>query len=109
MENQGREMVRSNLRTIMLSMLNESKEGLHGYAIIATMRKEYGVYLGPSTVYPLLGLFERDGFAEAKWDVEKSEKPRKLYFITPKGVSALRDAALHFRVLYTELSKNLNT
>ena len=31
------------------------KQGMHGYQIITNIRRGFGVYFGPSTIYPLLG------------------------------------------------------
>ena len=32
------------------------KEPMHGYQVIPEIRKGFGVYFGPSTIYPLLGI-----------------------------------------------------
>jgi DNA-binding PadR family transcriptional regulator len=69
-------------------ILNEAaQQPIHGYAIITMLRKTYGVYLGPSTVYPTLLSLEREGLIEAKWQAPNptSEKPRKVYSLTVKG------------------------
>ena len=42
------------LDMIILQYLD--KESMHGYQLITKIRKGFGVYFGPSTVYPLLGL-----------------------------------------------------
>ena len=45
------------LDMIILEFLN--KESMHGYQIITKIRKEFGIYFGHSTVYPLLGTLEK--------------------------------------------------
>ena len=36
-----------------------STQPMHGYQIITKIRKNFGVYFGPSTVYPLLNTLEK--------------------------------------------------
>jgi len=74
------------LDVIVLQFL--SVESMHGYQIITKIRKNFGVYFGPSTVYPLLGVLEKKGFIDSKWDMS-SERPRKIYRLTADGQSAL--------------------
>jgi len=64
------------------------KEGMHGYQIIIKIRKGFGVYFGPSTVYPLLGQLEKKGYIQSAWNMN-SERPRKVYALTEQGKSLL--------------------
>jgi len=48
------------LDLIILQFLNT--EPMHGYEIITKVRKTFGVYFGPSTVYPLLSTLEKKGY-----------------------------------------------
>jgi PadR family transcriptional regulator, regulatory protein PadR len=64
------------------------KEGMHGYQLITSLRKGFGVYFGPSTIYPLLGSLEKKGFVESAWSMN-SERPRKVYTLTEQGKSML--------------------
>jgi len=74
------------LDVIILQFL--SVESMHGYQIITRIRKNFGVYFGPSTVYPLLGVLEKKGFIDSKWDMS-CERPRKIYRLTADGKSVL--------------------
>ncbi|MEM4733241.1 MAG: PadR family transcriptional regulator [Candidatus Bathyarchaeia archaeon] len=74
------------LDTIILQMLRE--QPMHGYQIITKIRRAYGVYLGPSTVYPLLTTFEKKGYVTSKWLME-GERPRKVYALTKQGQDLL--------------------
>jgi len=58
--------------------------GVHGYQIITSIRKDFGVYFGPSTVYPLLGHLEKKGYLKSAWDM-KAERPKKIYKLTVQG------------------------
>jgi PadR family transcriptional regulator, regulatory protein PadR len=64
------------------------KESMHGYQIITNIRKGFGVYFGPSTIYPLLGMLEKKGYLQSEWNMT-SEKPRKIYQLTEQGKSLL--------------------
>jgi DNA-binding PadR family transcriptional regulator len=72
-------------------------ESMHGYQLITTIRKGFGVYFGPSTVYPLLGLLEKKGYVKSVWNMD-AERPRKVYNLTNKGKDCLS---------FTENSLNL--
>jgi len=83
------------LDLIVLELLDS--QPMHGYQIITKIRKNYGVYFGPSTIYPLLALLEKKGQVESKWNM-KSERPRKVYELTSRGKNILE---------FTENSLNL--
>ena len=63
-------------------------ESMHGYQIITKIRKGFGVYFGPSTIYPLLGLLEKKGYVKSVWNMD-SERPRKMYSLTNEGKNLL--------------------
>ncbi len=64
------------------------KESMHGYQLITSIRKGFGIYFGPSTIYPLLGQLEKKGQLRSVWDMD-SQRPRKVYSLTEKGKSML--------------------
>lgn len=74
------------LDLIVLQFLNS--QPMHGYQIITKIRKSFGVYLGPSTVYPLLSSLEKKGHVESRWNME-GERPRKVYELTSQGKNVL--------------------
>ena len=74
-----------------------STQPMHGYQIITKVRKNFGVYFGPSTVYPLLNTLEKKGFVKSEWNMN-SERPRKIYSLTNNGQNML---------VYTEDSLNM--
>jgi len=61
---------------------------MHGYKIITSIRKNFGVYFGPSTIYPMLSELEEKRYVESRWDLE-AERPRKVYQLTAEGQSLL--------------------
>ena len=90
------------LDMIILQYLD--KESMHGYQLITTIRKNFGVYFGPSTVYPLLTLLEKKGYVKSTWNMN-AERPRKIYELTNDGknVLAFTESSLNF------ICKNLST
>ena len=83
------------LDMIILQYLD--KESMHGYQLITKIRKGFGVYFGPSTVYPLLALMEKKGYVKSAWNMN-TERPRKVYKLTNEGKNVLN---------FTESSLNL--
>ena len=83
------------LDMIVLQYLNT--EPMHGYQIISKIRKNFGIYFGPSTIYPMLGTLEKKGYIESHWNMN-FDRPRKVYSLTAAGQSMLN---------FTEESLNL--
>ena len=77
------------LDTIILQYLQQ--ESMHGYQLITKIRKGFGVYFGPSTIYPLLGFLEKKGYIQSAWNME-CERPKKVYKLTEQGKSVLNYA-----------------
>ncbi|MCW3996048.1 MAG: PadR family transcriptional regulator [Candidatus Bathyarchaeota archaeon] len=88
-------LMKGLLDLIILQFL--STEPMHGYEIITKIRKNFGVYFGPSTIYPLLSTLENKGYVDSEWNMNY-ERPRKVYKLTSKGQSMLN---------FTEESLNL--
>jgi PadR family transcriptional regulator PadR len=82
-------IVRGLLDLVVLGLLKENS--IHGYGIITSIRRNFGVYFGPSTVYPLLGELEKKGTIKSEWDLTH-DRPRKVYSLTAEGQSLLTGA-----------------
>jgi DNA-binding PadR family transcriptional regulator len=77
-------MLKGILEMIILEMLSE--QPIHGYAIISIIRQRFGVYLAPSTIYPLLMKMRKEGYVDSEWQYTgKNGKPIKVYKITDAG------------------------
>ena len=63
-------------------------QSMHGYQVITKIRKSFGVYFGPSTIYPLLASLEKKGQLSSVWNMS-SERPRKVYTLTAEGEKML--------------------
>jgi PadR family transcriptional regulator PadR len=74
------------LDLIVLQFLNN--QPMHGYQIITKIRKSFGVYFGPSTIYPLLATLEKKDYVSSEWNMQ-TERPRKVYKLTHDGQNLL--------------------
>jgi PadR family transcriptional regulator PadR len=74
------------LDMIILQFLDQ--QPMHGYQIITKIRRSFGVYFGPSTVYPLLNTLEKKGYVKSEWNMD-GERPRKVYQLTNEGQTVL--------------------
>jgi len=79
-------LMKGLLDLIILQFLNG--QPMHGYQIITKIRKSFGVYFGPSTIYPLLGTLEKKGYVKSDWEMS-TERPRKVYKLTNEGHNLL--------------------
>ncbi len=98
-------LMRGLLDLVVLQFLRA--QPMHGYQIITSLRKQFGVYFGPSTIYPLLSVLEENGYIKSRWDLE-NDRPRKVYGITPQGgelLSCTEDSLTH---IYRKLSTSAN-
>ena len=80
------------LDMIILQYLNT--EPMHGYQIISKIRKNFGIYFGPSTIYPLLGTLEKKGYVDSHWNMN-FERPRKVYSLTTTDKAYLTSPKNH--------------
>jgi PadR family transcriptional regulator PadR len=79
-------LMKGLLDLIILQFLNG--QPMHGYQMITKIRKSFGVYFGPSTIYPLLGTLEKKKFVKSEWNMD-TERPRKVYKLTTEGQNLL--------------------
>src|SRR5512136_2297219 len=79
-------LMKGLLDLVVLQFL--SQQPMHGYQIITRIRRSFGVYFGPSTVYPLLGALEKKGYVSSVWNME-TERPRKIYNLKNDGLNLL--------------------
>lgn len=102
-------LMKGLLDLVILQFLNAKP--MHGYKIISSIRKNFGVYFGPSTIYPLLNSLEEKGYIKSKWDLN-NERPRKVYELTTEGQTLLNfteNSLNHIcrKISNIALSKNL--
>jgi PadR family transcriptional regulator PadR len=72
----------------MIILQHLDQQPMHGYQLITKIRKTYGVYFGPSTIYPLLATLEKKNYIKSAWNMD-TERPRKIYQLTKDGETIL--------------------
>ena len=78
-------LVRSMLDFLELKLIDQGQN--YGYALLKAFKKKFGVNLAMSQVYPALYQLEEIGYVKGQWDL--SDKPKKVYSITPQGKAYL--------------------
>jgi DNA-binding PadR family transcriptional regulator len=88
-------LTRGLLDMIILQYLNQ--ESMHGYQLMTKIRKGFGVYFGPSSVYPALRILEKKTCVRSAWSMDW-ERPRKVYSLTDEGKRylSLAESSLNF-------------
>ncbi len=72
------------LENIFLNLINENSEGVHGYGLQKVIKRNFGVLLGASSIYPELKRLERQGLIDSSWSVSMG-RAHKQYRLTNKG------------------------
>jgi len=86
MKNSEAALLKGLLEPVILNYLRGVD--MHGYQLISTIRKDFHVYFGPSTIYPALHALEVKGCIKSTWDIS-TDRPRKVYTLTPEGEQLL--------------------
>jgi PadR family transcriptional regulator PadR len=95
-----KQLTKGLLDLIVLGMLKNNS--IHGYGIISGIRKNFGIYFGPSTIYPFLKNLEDKGYIKSAWDMNH-DRPRKVFSITPQGTDLLVGTEQSFRTICIQL------
>jgi PadR family transcriptional regulator PadR len=96
-------LMKGLLDLITLQLL--SNKPMHGYEVITKIRKNFGVYFGPSTIYPLLGALEKKGYVDSVWNMD-FERPRKVYSLTTNGQNMLDYTEDSLNIIRNKITNN---
>ncbi len=99
-------LMKGLLDLVVLQFL--SSQPMHGYQVITKIRKTFGVYFGPSTIYPLLATLEKKGFVNSEWNMT-NERPRKIYKLTTDGQNILNFTENSLNFICRKISAPANT
>ena len=99
-------LMKGLLDLIILQFL--SVQPMHGYQVITKIRKTFGVYFGPSTIYPLLATLEKKGFVNSHWNMS-NERPRKIYKLTTEGQNILNFTENSLNFICRKISTQAST
>lgn len=86
-----------------------SREPLHGYAVIETLKARSGgeLALPEGTVYPALHRLEADGLLSSEWSAATGRR-RRVYSITDRGRRELGANRERWRVFSTTIEAVLS-
>lgn len=99
-------LLKGMLDTIVMNMLHFKP--IHGYKIITAIRKRYKVYIGPSTIYPLMQNLEDQGLVKSEWKFPvrahglgnvKTDRPRRVYSLTEEGKKRLTKGEAELKMI----------
>jgi DNA-binding PadR family transcriptional regulator len=79
-------MTKNLLDLIILQVIDNRP--MHGYEIIAVIRKSFGVNLGASSIYPLLNELAKKKILTSNWVLEEG-RSKKVYQLTIEGKNML--------------------
>jgi len=79
-------IVTGSLELLILKIINQ--QPTHGYQIITKIQKTFNTPTCPNTIYLILTQLEQKQYITSTWD-HTTEKPRKIYTITPQGQKIL--------------------
>jgi PadR family transcriptional regulator PadR len=96
-------LTKSFLDLIILQMIENHP--MHGYEILITIQKSFGVYCGASTIYPILNKMEKKKFVKHNWNMD-TDRPKKVYELTPQGKSMLDLTAFSLRSICKSITKD---
>ena len=80
-------------------------QSMQGYQVITKIRKSFGVYFGPSTIYPLLASMEKKGHLSSAWNMA-TDRPRKIYTITNDGQNMLNFTENSLKIMCKQLGSD---
>ena len=101
-KNFNKQLTKGLLDIIVLGLLKS--EPIHGYKIITSIRRNFGIYFGPSTIYPYLNDLEKTGYIKSQWDINH-DCPRKVYSLTPEGSNVLIGSEQSFNSMCVQLNR----
>jgi DNA-binding PadR family transcriptional regulator len=87
------QMRKGTTRVVILKLLGDAQEPLHGYEIIQRLeaRSEGYFRFKEGLIYPTLHRMEKEGLLTSRWLGEPGTRRRKVYDVTEKGHRQLEE------------------
>ena len=98
------DLIRGNSTTLVLSIL--SKSPAPGFVITELIRDRSKQLIGfkEGSIYPLLHDMQAQGLVTSEWQISEGERPKRVYSLTPSGITELERRATAWR----EFAKGMN-
>ena len=102
-----RELLKGNTPMLILSVLKDVP--LHGYGIAREIEKrsDNALKFKEGTLYPALHTLERDGMILGEWVRGEGGRPKKIYSVTPQGMTVLSARRDHWKAFSTAIERVL--
>jgi PadR family transcriptional regulator PadR len=86
------QMRKGTTTVVLLKLLADSEEPLHGYEIIKQLesRGKGQVRFKEGLIYPRLHRMEQEGLLDSRWLGKPGTRRRKVYVVTDKGHEQLK-------------------
>jgi DNA-binding PadR family transcriptional regulator len=94
--------LKSSLDIVIMAILTGGSA--HGYKIIATLHKEFGILLSPGSLYPLLHCLEEDKLIEFTLD-----KGKVVYRLTSSGKEKFRKSVAAYSLSIQKMWRFMKT
>ena len=105
MKNIEARLTKGLLDLIILQLLDDHP--MHGYEIITTIYKNFGVCLSSSAVYPILNRMEKESCVKSEWNRD-SKKLRKIYSLTNNGQNTLNFTEEFMKLIFPKVAARAN-
>src|SRR5271165_5481259 len=100
--------LQGSLDLLVLKILSR-RPGLHGYAIMSTIKDWSGDVLRAEegSLYPALHRMEEAGWIRAEWTTKDNGRRARIYELTPTGKKQLDDEESRWKVVTSAVNRVL--
>jgi transcriptional regulator len=104
------DILQGSLDLLILKILSR-RPGLHGYALMATIKEHSGDVLRAEegSLYPALHRMEEAGWIRAEWITKETGRRARLYRLTPAGKKQLSMEQARWESVTAAVSRVLRT
>ena len=105
------QMRKGTTTVVILKLLVDVGEPMHGYRIIRHLEERSDGYFQfkEGLIYPRLHQMQREGLLRSEWQGEPGTRRRKLYTVTEAGHRRLKEELAQWRSFSTTLNRMLDT
>ena len=103
------QMRKGTTTVVILKLLIDVGQPMHGYQIIRRLEKRSGGYFEfkEGLIYPRLHQMEREGLLRGEWQGEPGTRRRKVYSVTEAGRRRLQEELAQWRSFTAALDRTL--
>jgi len=101
----SKDLVAASATPLVLSILSQGEN--YGYAIIKRVHElsDGEMKWADGMLYPVLHRLERQKLIQSRWGTSKTQRKRKYYRLTRKGVKVLQGSQRQWKLVNSTLSR----